>query len=88
MIAVKKELSDLGFIPLVHCKITIMQPLWCAQSVLKKAKTTNDDANVPMRCCRLSCTHHGSINVRSQYLKAMMRMLQVVSYQPGNVESF
>jgi len=59
----EKELSDLGFIPLVHCKNTDYAAFFGAQSTQKPKKYDSDAANA-----------NASLSVQLQYLFAVCRI--------------
>ncbi|MBW8829414.1 MAG: type VI secretion system contractile sheath large subunit [Burkholderiales bacterium] len=68
----EKELSDLGFIPLVHCKNTDYAAFFGAQSAQKPKKYDLDSANAN---ASLSCQlqYMFAVSRISHYMKAMMR---------------
>ena len=59
----EKELSDLGFIPLVHCKNTDYAAFFGAQSVQKPKKYDQDAANA-----------NSSLSAQLQYIFAVCRI--------------
>jgi type VI secretion system protein ImpC len=68
----EKELSDLGFIPLVHCKGTDFACFFSAQSCQKPSAYLNESANAAARAsAQLPFVLAGSRF--AHYLKAMMR---------------
>ena len=52
----EKELSDLGFIPLVHCKNTDYAAFFGAQSAQKAKRYDSDSGQMPTPACRRSCS--------------------------------
>ncbi|WP_224983052.1 type VI secretion system contractile sheath large subunit [Geomonas agri] len=68
----EKELADLGFVPLVHCKGTDMAAFFSVQSAHKPKLYDSDAANAN---ARLSCQLQYILSVSrfAHYLKAMMR---------------
>lgn len=68
----EKELSDLGFIPLVHCKGTDYAAFFAAQSAQKAKKYDNDSANANARLSA-QLPYIFSTSRFAHYLKAMMR---------------
>src|SRR5690606_37615019 len=83
----EKELSDLGFIPLVHCKNTDYAAFFGAQSVQKARKYDNDIANANSA---LSCQiqYIKTVSRIAHYLKAMMRDKMNKFESASNVEAF
>ena len=68
----EKELSDLGFISLVHCKHTDFAAFFGAQSVQKAVRYTSDAANAnAMLSTQLQ--YIMAVSRIAHYLKAMMR---------------
>lgn len=68
----EKELSDLGFIPLVHCKNTDFAAFFGAQSAQKARKYNTDSANAnAMLSTQLQYIF--AVSRVAHYLKAMMR---------------
>lgn len=68
----EKELSDLGFIPLVHCKGTDYAAFFAAQSVQKPKKYDSDAANANARLSS-QLQYIMAVSRFAHYLKAMMR---------------
>ncbi|WP_290868135.1 type VI secretion system contractile sheath large subunit [Aquabacterium sp.] len=68
----EKELSDLGFIPLVHCKNTDYAAFFGAQSVQKPKKYDSDAANANA-ILSAQLQYMFAVCRISHYLKAMMR---------------
>ena len=68
----EKELSDLGFIPLVHCKGTDYAAFFGAQSAQKPKKYDTDAANANARLST-QLPYILAISRFAHYLKAMMR---------------
>jgi type VI secretion system protein ImpC len=68
----EKELSDLGFIPLVHCKGTDYAAFFAAQSAQKAKKYDLDSANANARLSS-QLQYIMAISRFAHYLKAMMR---------------
>lgn len=68
----EKEFSDLGFIPLVHCKGTDYAAFFGAQSVNKAAKYDSDAANANARLST-QMQYIFAVSRFAHYLKAMMR---------------
>jgi len=68
----EKELSDLGFIPLVHCKGTDYAAFFAAQSVQKTKKYDSDAANANARLSS-QLQYMMAVSRFAHYLKAMMR---------------
>jgi type VI secretion system protein ImpC len=68
----EKELSDLGFIPLVHCKGTDYAAFFAAQSVQKSKKYDTDAANANARLST-QLQYIMAVSRFAHYLKAMMR---------------
>lgn len=68
----EKELSDLGFIPLVHCKGTDYAAFFAAQSAQKAAKFNLDSANANARLST-QLQYILAVSRFAHYLKAMMR---------------
>jgi type VI secretion system protein ImpC len=68
----EKELADLGFIPLVHCKGTDYAAFFSVQSAQKQKLYDSDAANAN---ARLSCQlpYILAISRFAHYLKSMMR---------------
>jgi type VI secretion system protein ImpC len=68
----EKELSDLGFIPLVHCKGTDYAAFFGAQSCQKPKKYNTDFANANARLST-QLQYIMAVSRFAHYLKAMMR---------------
>jgi type VI secretion system protein ImpC len=68
----EKEFSDLGFIPLVHCKGTDYAAFFGAQSANKPAKYDSDFANANARLST-QLQYLFAVSRFAHYLKAMMR---------------
>ena len=68
----EKELSDLGFIPLVHCKGTDYAAFFAAQSCQKSAKFNTDAANANARLST-QLQYIFAVSRFAHYLKSMMR---------------
>jgi type VI secretion system protein ImpC len=83
----EKELSDLGFIPLVHCKNTDYAAFFGTQSAQKPRKYSSDAANANA-VLSAQLQYMFSICRIAHYLKAMMRD-KVGSFSSArNVEDF
>lgn len=83
----EKELSDLGFIPLVHCKNTDYAAFFGAQSVQKPKKYNTDSANANA-VLSAQLQYIFSVSRVAHYLKAMMRDKIGSFASAQNVESF
>lgn len=68
----EKELSDLGFIPLVHCKHTDYAAFFGAQSTQKARKYNTDEANANA-ILSTQLQYIFAVSRVAHYLKAMMR---------------
>lgn len=68
----EKELSDLGFIPLVHCKGTDYAAFFATQSVQKPKLYDRDTANANARLSA-QLQYIMAVSRFAHYLKAMMR---------------
>jgi type VI secretion system protein ImpC len=68
----EKELSDLGFVPLVHCKGTDYAAFFAAQSSQKAKKYDSDAANANARLST-QLPYIFAVSRFAHYLKAMMR---------------
>jgi len=68
----EKEFSDLGFIPLVHCKNTDYAAFFAAQSCQKQKKYDLDSANANARLST-QLPYIFAVSRFAHYLKAMMR---------------
>lgn len=83
----EKELSDLGFIPLVHCKNTDYAAFFGAQSVQKAKKYNTDSANANA-ILSAQLQYIFAVSRIAHYLKAMMREKIGSFASAGNVEDF
>jgi type VI secretion system protein ImpC len=83
----EKELSDLGFIPLVHCKNTDYAAFFGAQSVQKHKKYDSPAANANA-VLAAQLQYIFSVCRIAHYLKAMMRDKIGSFASAGNVETF
>ncbi len=68
----EKELSDLGFIPLVHCKNTDYAAFFGAQSAQKARKYDTDSANANASLSA-QLQYRFAVSRIAHYMKAMMR---------------
>ncbi len=68
----EKEFSDLGFIPLVHCKNTDYAAFFAAQSANKAKKYDTDAANANARLSA-QLQYIFAVSRFAHYLKSMMR---------------
>jgi type VI secretion system protein ImpC len=68
----EKEFSDLGFIPLVHCKNTDYAAFFGAQSANKPKKYDTDEANANARLST-QLQYIFAVSRFAHYLKSMMR---------------
>jgi len=68
----EKELSDLGFIPLVHCKNTDYAAFFGAQSAQKSKKYDTDSANANASLSA-QLQYMFAVSRIAHYMKAMMR---------------
>lgn len=68
----EKELSDLGFIPLVHCKNTDYAAFFAAQSAQKPKKYDTDSANANASLSA-QLQYMFAVSRIAHYMKAMMR---------------
>ena len=82
-----KELSDLGFIPLVHCKNTDYAAFFGAQSTQKPKKYDSDTANANSALSS-QIQYIMAVSRIAHYLKAMMRDKIGSFASAGNVEAF
>jgi type VI secretion system protein ImpC len=83
----EKELSDLGFIPLVHCKNTDYAAFFGAQSLQRPKKYNTDSANANA-ILSAQLQYIFSVSRVAHYLKAMMRD-KIGSFASAmNVETF
>jgi type VI secretion system protein ImpC len=83
----EKELSDLGLIPLVHCKNTDYAAFFGAQSVQKPQKYNTDSANANASLSA-QLQYIFSVSRIAHYLKAMMRDKIGSFASAQSVESF
>ncbi len=83
----EKELSDLGFIPLVHCKNTDYAAFFGAQSAQKPKKYNTDAANANA-VLSAQLQYIFAVSRIAHYLKAMMREKIGSFASAGNVEDF
>ena len=83
----EKELSDLGFIPLVHCKNTDYAAFFGAQSTQKPKKYDSDTANANSSLSS-QIQYIMAVSRIAHYLKAMMRDKVGSFASAGNVEAF
>lgn len=83
----EKELSDLGFIPLVHCKGTDYAAFFGAQSVQKAKKYNTDSANANA-VLSSQLQYIFAVSRIAHYLKAMMRDKIGSFASAGNVETY
>ncbi|MFZ7094917.1 type VI secretion system contractile sheath large subunit [Luteimonas dalianensis] len=83
----EKELSDLGFIPLVHCKNTDYAAFFGAQSAQKAKKYDSDAANANA-ILSTQLQYIFAVSRIAHYLKAMMREKIGSFASAGNVEEF
>ena len=83
----EKELSDLGFIPLVHCKNTDYAAFFGAQSTQKAKKYDTDAANANASLSS-QLQYMFAVCRIAHYLKSMMRDKVGSFASPGSVEQF
>ena len=83
----EKELSDLGFIPLVHCKNTDYAAFFGAQSVQRAKKYNTDSANANAVLSAQLQYIFASCRI-AHYLKSMMRDKIGSFAAASNVEQF
>jgi len=83
----EKELSDLGFIPLVHCKNTDYAAFFGAQSAQKAKKYDTDAANANA-VLSTQLQYMFAVSRISHYMKAMMRDKVGSFASAENVETF
>lgn len=83
----EKELSDLGFMPLVHCKNTDYAAFFGAQSAQKPKKYNTDSANANA-ILSAQLQYIFAVSRIAHYLKAMMREKIGSFASAGNVEEF
>ncbi|MBZ8142379.1 type VI secretion system contractile sheath large subunit [Rubrivivax gelatinosus] len=83
----EKELSDLGFVPLVHCKNTDYAAFFAVQSVHKPRRYDSDAANANAALAA-QLQYVFSVCRIAHYLKAMMRDKVGSFASAANVEEF
>ncbi len=83
----EKEFSDLGFIPLVHCKNTDYAAFFGAQSAQKAKKYDQDAANANARLST-QLQYIMAVSRFAHYIKAMMRDKIGSFMSRGECESF
>lgn len=83
----EKELSDLGFISLVHCKNTDYAAFFGAQSAQKSKKYNTDSANANA-VLSSQLQYIFAVSRIAHYMKAMMRDKIGSFASVGNVEEF
>lgn len=83
----EKELSDLGFIPLVHCRNTDYAAFFAVQSVHKPRRYDSDAANANAALAA-QLQYVFSVCRIAHYLKAMMREKVGSFASAANVEEF
>lgn len=83
----EKELSDLGFIPLVHCKNTDYAAFFGAQSTQKAKKYNTDSANANA-VLSSQLQYIFAVSRIAHYMKAMMRDKIGSFAGASNVEDF
>lgn len=83
----EKEFSDLGFIPLVHCKGTDYAAFFAAQSAQKPKKYDLDSANANARLSA-QLPYIFAVSRFAHYLKAMMRDKIGSFMERGECEQF
>lgn len=83
----EKELSDLGFIPLVHCKNTDYAAFFGAQSAQKAKKYDTDSANANASLSA-QLQYMFAVSRIAHYMKAMMRDKIGSFASASNVESY
>lgn len=83
----EKELSDLGFIPMVHCKNTDYAAFFGAQSTQKPKKYDTDSANANA-VLSAQLQYIFAVSRIAHYLKAMMRDKIGSFASAQNVEDF
>jgi type VI secretion system protein ImpC len=83
----EKELSDLGFISLVHCKSTDYAAFFGAQSIQKAARYNTDSANANA-ILSTQLQYILAVSRIAHYLKAMMRDKVGSFASASGVESF
>jgi type VI secretion system protein ImpC len=83
----EKELADLGFVPLVHCKNTDYAAFFSVQSCQKAKQYNTDAANANARLST-NLSYILAVSRFAHYLKAMMRD-KIGSYMTrGECETF
>lgn len=83
----EKELSDLGFIPLVHCKNTDYAAFFGAQSAQKAKKYDSDAANANASLSA-QLQYMFAVSRIAHYMKAMMRDKIGSFASASNVQSY
>lgn len=83
----EKELSDLGFIPLVHCKDSDYAAFFAAQSTQKAKKYESDAANANAALSS-QLQYIMAVSRVAHYLKSMMRDKIGSFASAGNVQEF
>ncbi|BAL24072.1 type VI secretion system contractile sheath large subunit [Azoarcus sp. KH32C] len=83
----EKELSDLGFIPLVHCKNTDYAAFFGAQSAQKPKKYDSDAANANASLSA-QLQYIFAVSRIAHYMKAMMRDKIGSFASPANVQGY
>ncbi|SKB47056.1 type VI secretion system contractile sheath large subunit [Luteibacter sp. 22Crub2.1] len=83
----EKELSDLGFISLVHCKNTDYAAFFGAQSIQKAARYNTDSANANA-ILSTQLQYIMAVSRIAHYLKAMMRDKVGSFASPSSVQTF
>lgn len=83
----EKELSDLGFIPLVHCKNTDYAAFFGAQSAQKARKYDTDSANANASLST-QLQYMFAVSRIAHYMKAMMRDKIGSFASAANVQSY
>lgn len=83
----EKELSDLGFIPLVHCKNTDFAAFFGAQSAQKARKYDTDSANANASLSA-QLQYIFAVSRIAHYMKAMMRDKIGSFASSANVETY
>lgn len=83
----EKELSDLGFIPLVHCKNTDYAAFFGAQSAQKARKYDTDSANANASLSA-QLQYMFAVSRIAHYMKAMMRDKIGSFASASNVQSY
>ena len=83
----EKELSDLGFMPLVHCKNTDYAAFFGAQSTQKVKKYDSDSANANA-ALSAQLQYIFAVSRIAHYMKAMMRDKVGSFAAASNVETF